>query len=422
MPTVPGSYQIADWVAPKSLWLMKNQLKALDFASFDYQDQFTDKQFSPGDSVRVKLPQMFTVVDGFEYSPQAIDRRSTSITIDNPCQIPFEWDSYEKALKLERTQAQIEADYLNPAMFKMAVEADARFMRFIKNNTPNVVGALGTTPTSWATYAGGQTRMAEQGGTGPRIGMLLSPQMMETFIANNLVSNFNPSEEISKQYRKGVVGMAAGAEWFRIQSCPTHTTGIWATVATGVTVNGNGQSGNSIICAATTGDTVVPGDTVTFASCTNVNQWTLQSTGRLRQFKIAQAATAASSAITLVLTEPIIGPGSPYQNVTALPATSDVVTLSPGTSMSNAAAKSGVYGVAITEKAFLAAGVKLMMPQEGGPVEIARQMTDPNTGLSVAFWRQLDPVSRKMINRFDSLFGFGRGWSSISACLIASLV
>ncbi len=421
MPSVPGNFALTDWVAPKTLWLMKNSLEALSFASFDYQKEFESDQYAPGDTVRVKLPQMFNVIDGFDYQPQALDRRVTSLVIDQPMQIPFEWDSFEEALKLERKKSQIETDYMEPAAFKMAQEADSRFMRKVTLETPNVIGGLGITPTTWAVYAGAITRMVENAGLNGRVGMLLSPQMMETFIANNLANNFNPTDEISRQYKKGVVGMAAGAEWYRIMSCRAFTTGIWATVATGVTVNANGQSGDAITAAATNGDTVVVGDTITFATSYQVNPWTLVSTGRLKQFKIKQAATAASSVITLYIDPPIIGPGSPYQNVSALPASNDVVTIQPGTSMSNATAKSGIYGAALSKGAYLAAGVKLYIPNEGGPVEIARQMTDPASGMHLAFIRQFEPTARKIINRFDMLFGMGKGYFDRSACLIAGL-
>ena len=56
--------------------------------------------FGPGDTVRVKYPQLWTVTDGFDYNPQAINRINTTITLDQPMQIGFEWDSIDEALML----------------------------------------------------------------------------------------------------------------------------------------------------------------------------------------------------------------------------------------------------------------------------------------------------------------------------------
>jgi hypothetical protein len=57
-------------------------------------------------------------------------------------------------------------------------------------------------------------------------------------------------------------------------------------------------------------------------------------------------------------------------------------------------------------------GVKLMMPTKA---EMASQKRDPETGLQIAFIRDFDPIQRKMINRFDCLLGFGRGYADSGA-------
>jgi P22 coat protein - gene protein 5 len=420
MASVPGSYVFADWVAPECLRIMKNSMEALAFANYDYDAEF-DRDFAIGDTVRVKYPQMFSVTDGQDYTPQAIDRRFTTVTMDQWLQIGFQWDSLEKALKLERSQSEISKQYLQPAMAKLVQEAESRFMLYAFLNTNNVTGVLGTTPTSWAAYAAADTRLVENAGLEGAQANIVSPQMMETMISNSLLQ-FNPPDAISSQYKKNMVGTAAGAEWYRSMSCRAFTTGVWATVLTGVTINAAGQSGSSITVACTTGDTFLAGDIISIASCYNVNPWTGQSTGRLKNFKIMASTTGAASTATLTISPAIIGPGSPYQNVSALPANSDAVLQWPGTTFTNGAAKSGVLGIRLNKMAFAAVNCELPMPKQGGTIEIASQMTDPDTKISIALVRAFDPVGRKWINRFDTLFGFGSLYPDRAACLIASLV
>lgn len=422
MPSTPGTYAVADWVAMDCQRLLTNMLEASSYANFSYQDEFK-KDFQPGDTVRVKFPQEFTVSDGFEYSAQAINRQTTTVSIDQPLQIGFEWDSIEQALKLERSQKQIQEEYNVPAMQQFAQEFETRFMDFCFYNISHVVGTLASVPTAWSTYAGARSTMVRNSAwsASPRRGMIVTPDMQATLIANSL-TQFNPTDEISKQYKTGSVGKAAGFDWFESMSCHPHTTGIWATVATGVTISGSGQSGTSILVACTTGDTFNRGDHINIAAVNEVNPRTKRSNGVLAQWKIMVTTTGASSAATLTINNPgIIGPGSPYQNVDALPVTAAIVTLMPGTSMSNGAARTGVFGMAINPLAIAMAGIELMIPSEGGLVKIARRARDKTTGLSIALISAFDPDLRRQINRFDSLIGFGALYAHRCGVLIASL-
>ena len=420
MAGTPGSYAVADWVAMDCLRLLKNMLEMAGYANFTYQDEFK-KDFQPGDTVRVKFPQEFLVADGFEYNAQAINRQTTTVTIDQPMQIGFEWDSIEEALKLERSQSQIQEEYFNPAMAQMAQEFELRFMDFAFFNTNNVVGTLASVPTSWDIYAQARQRMVENAGWGANTQRALgvTPAMMRTLITNSL-TQFNPQDAISQQYKQGSIGKAAGWDWFESMSCHPHTTGIWTTVATGVTTSSANQSGNSIALTCTTGDTFKRGDIVNFAAVNNVNPRTKRSTGTLKQFKSAQDATGAASAATVQIQPAIIGPGSPYQNVDALPGNAATLTLWPGTSMSNATAKTGTLGLGLNKLAYAMAGIELMMPSEGGPVKLARQKRDPNTGISVAIISMFDGILRRQINRIDSLIGFGALYFDRCAVLVAS--
>lgn len=421
MAGTPGSYVFTDWVAPECERLLENMLEMAGYANFALNKNF-DKDFAIGDTVRFKFPQEWIVTDGMEYNAQAINRQYGTATMDNWMQIGFEWDSLEKALKLERSKKEISEQYLNPAMVQMAQECELRFMDFAFYNCPNVVGSLAAVPTSWTTYAQARSAMVKNAGwsASTKRGLGVTPDMMQTLISNSL-TQFNPSDAISQQYKNGSIGKAAGWDWFESMSCHTHTTGIWQTVATGVTVSGNGQAGNSILLAATTGDTVKRGDIINFAGVNNVNPRTKRSTGQLRTFKILADATAAASAMTVSIYPSIIGPGSPYQNVDALPITAAVVTLWPGTTMANSAAKTGTLGFGVNGLSTAMLGAELPNPNQGGAIEIAAHHTDDNTGLSMALVRAFDPILRRWINRFDMLIGFGNIYADRCGVLVASL-
>ena len=419
MPT-PGSFVFTDWVAPECLRLLTNMLAMTGYANWDYEKEF-NREFAPGDTVRVKYPQLWTVTDGFDYEPQAINRINTTITLDQPMQIGFEWDSLEAALKLERAKEEISRQYIMPAMRKMASEAESRFSTFAFFNTNNVTGAIGTTPTAMQTFGGATTRMLENGGmdVSNRFGMFISPQMQENAVAAT-AAVFHPGDEISRAFKRGYIGQYADADWFTSLNLQTFTTGNIQT-QTSLTVNASGQSGSTINLNATTADTMLRGDRFSIANVFNVNPMTLTSTNRLKQFIVLASQTAAASAFTNLSIYPaIIGPGSPYQNVSALPVDLSAITFWPGTTYTNGTPITGVMGMAMNDYAFFMAGGKLMMPK-GSSVEIAEQRQDPDTGLSIAFIRQFDGRSRSMINRLDMLIGFGNAYGDRCACAIGSL-
>lgn len=419
MAGTPGSFVFTDWVAPECLRLLTNMLAMTGYANWDYEKEF-DREFAVGESVRVKYPQLFTVTDGQTYNAQAINRINTTITLDQWMQIGFEWDSLERALKLERSQAEISKQYLTPAMRKMAQEAESRFSLFVFLNTNNITGALGTTPTSLQTYSGATTRLWENAGldASERYAMFLTPQMQESAIAAS-IALFNPVDTIAKAWKRGYIGQYANAQWFTSMSLRPFTTGIYTTQAS-LKVSGGSQSGSSLTIACTTGDTFNAGDIFNIATVFNTNPMTLLSTGRLKQFKIMASTTGVASAATLSIYPSIIGPGSPYQNVDSLPVDQALLTMWPGTTITNGAAKSGVLGAALNDQAFFMAGAKISNPKESS-VEIASQMQDKDTGLSIAFVRAFDPIERRWINRFDSLIGFGNAYGDRCSCLIGSL-
>jgi hypothetical protein len=407
---MPNVFKFADWITMESLRILLNDLHITGMMNTDYNKEFT-KEFAVGDTVRVKLPQRFTIRDGIGYTPQALDRQHTTVTVDQLFGIDFDWDSVEQALKMERGDAAIRREYLEPAMSQIAQEIDSRGALWAHENTPNVAGALGTTPTSMTTYLAARQRLKELACPPGDKSMIVSPGMMNTIVANNLTT-FNPQNEITKGFKEGYFGRAAGFDWYESMSLYAHTAG---TAVTSLEVDG-AQSGSSILVSGTTGQTIKKGDTITFAGVFAVNPKTRRSIGSLKHFIVTADVTIAASAGTIPI-YPAIIPTGQYQNVTAEAGGSAAITLWPGTS--SPSGKAGVVGLALHRDAFACVGVKLANPKA---VEIASQARDPKTGISVSFVRQFDVQDRRMKNRFDVLLGFGNLYADSCAVRVASLI
>jgi hypothetical protein len=400
---MPNQFLNVSWLAMEVLRLLVNKLTVAEYFNTEFDKEF-HKEFAVGSSIQVKFPQKYTVRNGLGYAPQGINRIATSINLDQPFGIDWEWDDYEKAVKAERSEEEIREQYLEPAAAQLGQEIDQRCAQFAYQNTSTVApsGVLGTDPTSVATYYGARRRLQEKAAQPGKRCMLISSSMMATFGAN-ITTFFNPGDELSRIFKEGYLGRAAGFDWIESNSLYSHTAGTWAGA---VTVNGAGQSGTSLIITATANDTFNQGDKFAVANVNSVNPMTRRAAGPLvaQHFTVTVPLVAAGGGVDVLNFLPaIFGPGSQYQNVDALPANTAALTLWPGTSSPNG--KVGTVGLAMVKRGgFALVGAKLYTPKS---VEVAQQKQDTQTGLAVRYVRAWDPVRSMNINRWDSVIGMG---------------
>lgn len=421
---MPNYQETTDWLTMESLRLLTNSLEVSHFFNTSYNSEFT-KAYPVGDTVRVPFPRQFIgrVDSDLSYQPQPIVDRHTTVTIDRVAKVHFEWDGIEAALKLPQGRAKISETILKPAMNKMRQDIDSSCAQWAYLNTPNVVGVLGTNPTTFdQVYGAAGQRMAELAVPAGERGMILTPGVARALRAS-AVAQFNPPDAISKMWKKGMIGEANGFDTYESMSLYSHTSGAWAGVVEILTAPASAgltlpiPQTSTLSLTATTGDTFKAGDVVNIASVFEVNPMTYRSTGTLKQFVVQANVTAAASAASIVVYPAIIGPGSPYQNVDALPVAGADLTLFPGTNTSGVAAtaKSGFQGLALTDQAFAIVGVRMEKPEN---VEMASITRDPDSGLAIHFVRAFDPVQYKYITRFDCPFGFGNLYADRAAIRI----
>ncbi len=407
-----NSFLDTNWVSMRVLWILQNAVEVAKEFNTEWESDF-GKNFPVGSSVQVKLPQRWLITNGLGYQPQAIARLATTINLDQVFGIHFEWDSYEKLVKMERSQEELEQQYLKPAAIQLAQEIDSRAALFAYQNASNVVGTLGTDAQTITPFLQAERRLYEKAVPRGMDKMLaLSPSLMQSYVAAN-VTQFNPASEISRMYRSGILGTAAGWEWGRSNSLYKHTAGTAATG--GVTVTGANQSGNQLTVTGTSGQTILQGDKFSIALVNGVNPVTRRAgTMGVQNFTALSNLTLTGGTDTLNIAPAIYGPGSQYQNVDALPADTAAFTFWPGTTTPSGL--SGVISLGLTKYAFALSGGKLEVPKA---VERAEQTEDPDTGLAIRFVRAWDQRESKMTNRFDMCLGFGNLYQDNGAVVIA---
>lgn len=409
-----NNFAVTNWVSMKILWFLKNSLEVAEMFNSDWEDEFKMK-FPVGSQAQIKLPQSWLVTTGLAYQEQGIQRLVTTINLDQIKNIHFGYDSYEKLVKMERTEKELDEAYFRPAGFQLAQQVDSDAANWARLWTNNVVGTLGTDSTTidFALAADQVLFNLACPQDGER-NLVLSSSLMRSYVKTN-VTQFNPQKAISDMFRVGVLGNAAGWKWARSNSLFTHTIGTFPTH--GVTVVGGGQSGSALTVIGTAADTIQPGDKFNIALVNSVNPRTrIKTPLGLKQFTYTGGNTFAFTGGNDVITisPAIFGPGSQYQNVDALPANGAALTAWPGT-----AAPSGVSGtvsLGLSKYAFLKAFGRFDKPDA---VEHAEDAVDPETGASLRLVVAWDQFNSKITNRYDMCYGFGNAYSDAGAVAVA---
>ena len=420
----PNSFLTTDWFSMTMLRLLTNPLEVTMFLNTRFNKDF-QKEFAVGATVNIKYPPQFLIRDGMTWTPIGISEIQTVVNCDQAFGVDFTWTDLEAALNLERGDDRISDLYIRGPLAQIAQEWDSRSAFFCKNNLNNIVGVLGTNPTTFQAYSNAaRQRVVEMAGDVPGKNGIIIPPSVNTSLAApaaGTTAQFHPGDEISRQYKKGFIGVQAGYSWHESMSLYDHTAGTWAGA---VTVNGAGQSGNSLTITATAGDTFLIGDVVGIGAVFNANPRTRRRTNSAftKTVVITADLTAAGGGADVInFTPAIYGPGSPYQNVTGLPLNGATLTLFPGTVSPNGlTGKNGLLlngGGSTDAAAITIVNVPLELPKNE---QIARQQRHPETGMGVRLVKFWDPVESRMGWRFDTLGGYGILYNDSCGCRLLS--
>src|SRR6185437_6712321 len=401
------------WIAMEPLALLINDLVVASKFNTDYEKEFR-KDFAVGSSITVKFPQQFLVVEAMGYAPQGVNRISTTVSLDTWLQVPFEWDDYEAAVKLERSKEELRKQYFYPAAQALAQKFDDKAALWGYQNASMTVGVLGTDPTAVNTYYSARRQLREAPSSPSEKVLCLSSSMVQS-LGQNITTVFNPQAEISRLFKEMRLGPLAGFRLEESNSLWAHTAGTWAGA---VTVSGANQTGTSLVVTFTAGDSVNIGDKFSIANVNKVNRMTRRivgpATAKVFTITTAIASAAGGGGDTINFLPAIFGPGSQYQNVDALPANSAALTLWPGTT--SPSGKVGTAALALGDEAFAMISGRLYQPKK---VEDGYVQQDKQTGIALRFIKFFDPVRSMQGHRYDSLIGFGNLFQDNDAVVVA---
>jgi len=372
-------------VTRKALQVLHQKLTFVGAINRSYDDSFAKSGAKIGDSLKIRLPNQYTVRTGATLSAQDTTESSVTLQVATQKGVDLNFTSAELTLSLDDFADRI----LEPAMSVLAanIEADAWSMyKDVYNLVDNDAAAL----TFKNIMQGRKVLNDNLAPADSNRSAILSTGHTVTLV-DALKGLFQDSAAIKQQYREGMMGRTAGFDFYESTHAGDHTTGT-AAKTTGYLVNGGSQSGATL--TIDTGTTsFLKGDVVTIAGVYSVHPETKVSTGQLQQFVVT--ANSGTSATSLAISPAIVTSGA-TQNVSGSPA-DNVAIVKIGAGANELLNSSMVFH----RDAFAFATADLVMPD--GVDFKAREVFD---GISMRIVRQYDIANDKFPCRLDVMYGY----------------
>jgi len=379
-------------VTREALRILHQKLNFVGKVNRQYDDSYAKSGAKIGDTLKIRLPNEYSVRTGRTLDVQDTTETSVDLTVATQKGVDMKFTSVDLTMDIDDFSERI----LEPAMSVLAANIEYDAMSMYKDVYQEIsdVGASITLPD----VLNGAKALTDS--LAPSSERCLNMNTQDNVdLVNALSGLFNPNSNLSSQYREGMIAnqFVGYKEVYENTMWPIHTTGTDDGTGDYV-VNGANQTGAAVTVQTGTG-TFKKGDIVTFAGCNRVHPETKQDTGALQRFVIT--ADVAASATSLPISPSIVVTGA-RQNVSASPTDTGQV-FKRESDNSTAIGASADYGISMGfhKDAFAFATADLIMP--GGVDFAAREQMD---GISMRIVRQYDINNDEIPARLDVLYGY----------------
>jgi hypothetical protein len=383
-------------VTRESLRILHQKLTFVGNVNRQYDSSFAKSGAKIGDSLKIRLPNQYTVRSGATLSTQDTTETSTTLQVATQKGVDLNFTSADLTMSLDDFSSRI----LEPAMSVLAaaIESDALSMRKeVYQQVNNVAAAI-----TFAKVLEGRKKLVDSLAPAGTWNALLNTTDSVNLV-DALKGLFQDSKEVATQYREGRMGRGAGFDFMETTHLSTQLRGAGNG---SYLVNDTVASGDSVVTVDTGTGTIKKGEIITFAGVNAVHPETKADTGVLQQFVVG--ADYAGGAGDLSVSPAFVSSGA-SQNVSALPADNAAITIA-GTVSTN-------YGQSLLfhPDAFAFATADLVMPSG---VDFARR--EVLDGVSMRVVRQYDINADRFPTRIDVLYGFKTLRPQL-ACRLANL-
>jgi hypothetical protein len=372
-------------VTRESLRILHQKLNFIGSIERQYDDSFAKAGAKIGETLKIRLPNEYTVRTGKTINLQDTEESSVTLTVATQKGVDMTFSSAELTMSLDDFSKRI----IDPAMTKLAAHMEADAMSMYKDVGQSIWN--GGSALTYAKVLAGRKKL--QDSLAPLDNRTASLQSQETAdLVDTLKGLFQDSGSIAKQYREGMMGRTAGFDFVENTLWPAHTRGAADTAYVCNTSTGITSGSTSITVSAGSG-AISQGDVFTIEDVYAVHP---ESKARLPYlYQFVAAADALTGATTIVVyTAPVTSGAKQNVELVSAGASKDLVFF--GT-LSTSVSTSLLY----QKEAFAFATADLVMP---GGVDFARR--EVQDGISMRIVRDYDINNDNLPCRIDVLYGY----------------
>jgi hypothetical protein len=321
---------------------------------------------------------------------QDSEQLKTTVTVATQDGVDMRFNSRELTLDLQNFSKL----HLEPAMATLISGIESDVLQGVTKLTNAVVGTPGTAISTLQVPGLARAKLNQNLAPKDNNRSIQMDSVTMATLVEGLAARFHDSKQISEQYREGLVGRTAMADYYENER-------VWS-MTNGTDVNANlagytmGQ-GNTSASVSNWAAPIVPGMVFAFtstASGTGVKQVhpeTKAAYGHNMQFVVTSTTTVS----TIIFFSPPIYSTGPHQNVNAMPSGGSQI-LFVGDPSSTYVQHLMYHKDAYT---FVTADLPLM-------ADAARCVRKQYDGISIRCWQASDIRNDEMLTRLDILWGY----------------
>lgn len=301
-------FVVTDLVAKESLRIAHEKAQFIGTVDRQYDSSFTydPGRGAHGQTLRVKSPNMYTRRQGSRVmAVQDQAEASQTITVATQDGVDMRFNSAELIQSVDSDGAfdELSRKYIQPAISSLVSGIEADFLAYATKATYNLAGTAGSALTDLAAVGSARAKLNQ--GLAPKDGsrFIQCDSVTMGGMVNGLKGLFQDSTQIKEQYREGMIGRTAMADWYENDRMWTLTNGsdVTCTMAAAAAVvdGGNVMTMASLAAAPATGAVfTIPG----IYAC---HPETKASLGVLQQFVVTAGTTTIQTVSpTIYLTGP----------------------------------------------------------------------------------------------------------------------
>jgi len=379
-----------DMITKEALSVAHESLQFIATTDLQYDDSYGKVGAKIGSALRVRKPNQYKRTTGSRVMDvQDQNEQSGTITLATQDHVDMRFNSAELALSIDEFSKR----YIEPAVKVLVSGIEADYIAASTKATYNLAGTAGTALTDLVAVGAARAKLNQQ--LAPKDGnrYIQCDSVAMGGMVNGLKGLFQDSEQIRKQYREGLIGRTAMADWYENDRMWTLTNSADVAGEINQTSFTSGLSTLTVdgfTAAPAVGSVFTIGAGSGETKVYDVHPETKVAYSHLKQFTVVSATTTSITFSPAIIWDTT----NPLQNVSGAPTDNADITFV------GSASTSYVQQLMYHKEAFQFVTADLPLMDDAHKCSRIAQ-----DGLSLRVWQASDIRNDELLMRIDILYG-----------------